>query len=109
MEKARTNLAHSFSYHPQTNGQIEIINKVSGNLLRCLIKKYGKSWEQVIPQAKFAYNDIKNITTGLLSVKLTSIQDTIQQDGFNDLNMNVEMPILTDSHNIISKEEKFWK
>ena len=44
-----------------------------------------------------------------LSIKLTSIQDTIQQEGYNDLKKNVELSILTNLHNIISKEEKFWK
>ena len=44
-----------------------------------------------------------------LFFKLSSIQDTIQQDGYNDLNRNVEISILTSLENIISKEEKFWK
>lgn len=32
--------------------------------MRCLTKEYGQGWKQVIPQAKFAYNDSTNRTTG---------------------------------------------
>ena len=42
-------------------------------------------------------------------VKLTSIQDNIQQEGYNELNMEANLTILTNLHNIISKEEKFWR
>ena len=44
-----------------------------------------------------------------LSDKLTSIQDNIQQEGYTDLNREVELSILSNLHNIISKEEKFYK
>ena len=36
-----------------------------GNLLRCLTKEHGSSWDSVIAQAKFTYNDSVNRTTGL--------------------------------------------
>ena len=59
-----TNLSHSSTYHPQIDGQTEVINRVLGNLLRCLTKEYGQAWDQVLPQAEFAYNDSVNRTTG---------------------------------------------
>lgn len=59
-----TNLSHSSSYHPQTDGQTKVVNRVLGNLLRCLIKDYGQGWEQVIPQVEFSYNDYTKRTTG---------------------------------------------
>lgn len=44
-----------------------------------------------------------------LSIKLTSIQDDIQQDGYNKLNREGELANLSNLHNIIRKEEKFWR
>ena len=44
-----------------------------------------------------------------LTIKLISIQDNIQQEGYNELNIEAELSILSDLHNIISKEEKFWR
>ena len=35
-------------------------------------------------------------------VKLSSIQDTIEQEGYNGLNRNLELSILIDLDNIIS-------
>lgn len=60
-----TNLAHSSTYHPQMDSQIEVINRVLGNLIRCLTKEYGQAWDQVLQQAEFSYNDSKNRTTGM--------------------------------------------
>ena len=36
-----------------------------GNLLRFLTKEHGSSWDSVIAQAEFAYNDSTNRTTRL--------------------------------------------
>lgn len=44
-----------------------------------------------------------------ISDKLSSIHDLIQHDGYNEHNRNIEMSILTNFHNIISKEENLWK
>lgn len=33
------------AYHPQTDGQIEVINMILGNLLRCLIRENKKHWD----------------------------------------------------------------
>ena len=58
------NLSHSSACHPQIDGQTEVVNRVLGNLLRCLTKEYGQTWDQVIPQAEFSYNDSINRTIG---------------------------------------------
>ena len=43
-----TNFAYSSAYHPQSDGQTEVINRSLGNLLRCLIKDYGVTWDVVL-------------------------------------------------------------
>ena len=58
-----TNLSFISTYHPQT-GQTKVINRVLGNLLRCLTKENRKTWDLAISQAKYAYNDSVNRTTG---------------------------------------------
>ena len=43
-----TNLSFESAYHPQTDGQTEVVNRSLGILLRCLTKEYGKGWDQLI-------------------------------------------------------------
>ena len=66
--------------------------------VNCMIKVWNKMDFSHISQDK---EEISN--------KLSSIRDIIQQDGYNDQNKNIEMSILTDLHNIISREENFQK
>ena len=52
------------SYHPQTDGQTEVTNRTLSALLRVLIKKNIKEWEECLPIAEFAYNRARHSTTG---------------------------------------------
>ena len=65
MEGANTKLNFSITFHPQTDGQIEVVNKSMGNMLRCIIGERITSWDLFLPQAKFAYNSLVNRSTGL--------------------------------------------
>src|SRR3954466_4913749 len=56
-------LLFSFASHPQTDGQTEVVNRSLGTLLRVLIKKNLKDWEECIPHAEFTYNRAKTSTT----------------------------------------------
>jgi hypothetical protein len=62
--KLGTNLAFSSTYHPQTDGQTEVVNRILGDLLRSLVIEHHSSWDQILPQAEFAYNDLVNRSTG---------------------------------------------
>lgn len=42
---ANTQLNFSSAYHPQTDGQIEIVNRSLSNLLRWLVGDHVKSWD----------------------------------------------------------------
>jgi hypothetical protein len=57
-------LNFSSAYHPQTDGQTEVVNRSLGDLLRSLATEHHSSWDQILPQAEFAYNDSVNRSTG---------------------------------------------
>lgn len=56
-------MSFTFAYHPQSYGQIEVINRSLRNLLRCLGKDQGSTWDSILPQAEFSYNDYANSNT----------------------------------------------
>jgi hypothetical protein len=61
--KLGTKLQFSSAYHPQTDGQTEAVNRSLGNLLRCLVTDHVTSWDLLLPQAEFAYNNSVNRST----------------------------------------------
>ncbi|KAG7583645.1 Integrase catalytic core [Arabidopsis suecica] len=54
--KLGTKLMFSTTCHPQTDGQTEVVNRTLSTLLRALIKKNLKTWEDCLPHVEFAYN-----------------------------------------------------
>ncbi|XP_027184032.1 uncharacterized protein LOC113782339 [Coffea eugenioides] len=62
--KLGTKLLFSTASHPQTDGQTEVVNRTLGTLLRAIIKKNLKSWEECLPHVEFAYNRAIHSTTG---------------------------------------------
>jgi hypothetical protein len=51
-----TKLMFSTTCHPQTDGQTEVVNRTLSTMLRAIIKKNIKSWEECLPHVEFAYN-----------------------------------------------------
>jgi len=50
------------TFHPQT----EVTNRTLGTLLRVLVKKGIKGWDELLPYAEFAFNQTPSKTTSLL-------------------------------------------
>jgi hypothetical protein len=63
-KKLGTNLDFSSAFHPQTDGQTEVINISLGDFLRSLVTEHHSSWDNIFPQAEFAYNNSVNRSTG---------------------------------------------
>jgi hypothetical protein len=51
-----TQLAHSSSYHPQSDGKTEIVNKCLEGYLHCFISDKQTQWFNWLPLAEWWYN-----------------------------------------------------
>jgi hypothetical protein len=61
--KLGTKLLFSTTCHPQTDGQTEMVNRTLGTMLRAVLKKNFKMWEECLPHVEFAYNQAIHSTT----------------------------------------------
>lgn len=59
-----TSLDMSTAYHPQTDGQTEVVNRSLGNMLRALVGDNIRTWETRLCQAEFAHNHAVNRSSG---------------------------------------------
>jgi len=65
MGKYDTSPRYSSATVPQTNCQIEVVNRTLGNLLRSICGDMPRTWDQVLSQVEFAYNNTINNITGM--------------------------------------------
>jgi hypothetical protein len=67
-KKLGTSINFSSSYHPQTDGQNEVTNRILGNI--SLVSEHPNQWDLDLPQDEFYYNDSPNKSTGLSSLNI---------------------------------------
>jgi len=61
--KLGTKLMFSTAFHPQIDGQTEVVYRNLSQVLRCLIYGNPWVWEDLLPHIEFAYNRVVNSTT----------------------------------------------
>ena len=57
-------LKFSSAFHPQIDGQIEVVNRSLGNLLRCLVGVKQGVWNLILSTIEFDYNNSVNRSMG---------------------------------------------
>ena len=60
-----TELRFTTAYTPNSNGKVERLNAVLGDVLRCICSFAGKDWVQNLDLAEFAINSNESSATGL--------------------------------------------
>ncbi|MCO5592004.1 hypothetical protein L7F22_045997 [Adiantum nelumboides] len=66
-ENIGTRLQFSSSFHPQSDGQSEIVNSVVLDLLKSYILDQKTQWERYLPLVEFAYKNMIHSSTGKAS------------------------------------------
>ena len=60
-----TQLRLSTAYHPQSDGQTEVVNRVLEQYLRCFVNSQPSSWYRYLSLAEWCYNTSLHSTSGM--------------------------------------------
>ncbi|CAM8999772.1 unnamed protein product [Rhodiola kirilowii] len=61
----KTNLATSSAYHPQMDGQTEIVNRALEDYLRCFVSENQSDWVDHLPWAEYSHNTAVHASIGI--------------------------------------------
>ena len=66
-----TKLRLSSSYHPQSDGQTEVTNRIIEQYLRAFVHEKPATWGRYLPWAEWSYNTSSHSTTGMTPFEIT--------------------------------------
>lgn len=70
-----TKLRHGSAYHPQTDGQTEVVNRGVETYLRCFTSARSKEWFRFLHWAEFSYNTSFHVSTHLTPFRIVYRRD----------------------------------
>jgi hypothetical protein len=90
-----TKLAMSTAFHPQTDGQTEIMNRSLEQMLRAYTNECQDNWDTLLPYAEIAYNNSRNSSTGYSPFYVNygeeiNLPSNLLADEINSTNATVE-------------------
>eukprot|EP00253_Pinus_taeda_P030958 PITA_30958 len=59
-----TKLTKSTAFHPQTDGQTEVVNRMIVHILRMYNSKHPRTWDESLPYVQHSYNRALHSSTG---------------------------------------------
>jgi hypothetical protein len=114
-----TTLKFSTSYHPQTDGQTEIVNKALENYLHCFAQDSPKNWSYWLPWAEYSYNTSWHSSTKLTPFEvvygvppprlLSYIPGTTRVQAVDEVLCNREQILSTLNHNLKQAQQRMKK
>ena len=97
-------LLFSTAYHPQTDGQTKVTNRMLSTLLRMLIKKNIKEWEECLPIAEYAYNPLSPLDILPLPLQERANMDASARSSFlKKMHEDTRATIERQVHHIVTK------
>lgn len=98
MGKIGIKFLFSTTFDPQTDGQVEVMNQILWDLLRAVVHKNLRNWEEILLFVEFAYNYSIHSSTYYFPFEFVY--------GFNPLTLLDLMPLAIDSITSIDGEKK---
>lgn len=109
----------STSYHPQTDGQTEIVNKCLENYLRCFTQDSPKHWTSWLPWAEYWYNTSWHASTRMTPFEavygtppprlLSYIPGTTRVEAVDEVLRNREQILNLLQHNMKNAQQRMKK
>ncbi|KAJ0828513.1 putative nucleotidyltransferase, Ribonuclease H [Helianthus annuus] len=94
-----TQLLHSSAYHPQTDGQTEVVNRCLEAYLRVFVFDTPSRWERYLHMAEFSYNTNFHSSIGMTPFKaLYGHEATSVHDYIPGTNSNASIDMSLSSH-----------
>ncbi len=89
-----TKAAPSTAFHPQTNGQTEVTNRILEQMLRHFVSSTQDDWDEYLACAEFAYNSSKHSSTGEIPFELN--YGYLPRTPFHAFNLDKPLPVQVD-------------